>query len=97
MERVEQQAARWNADALGLASGVLALTVYAACALLIALWPAEVLVLLKLFFHGLNLEPLYQPSVSVAGAFVGGAVTFAASALLGWIFAGLYNRLAARG
>lgn len=85
-----------DARAVGLACGVTGITLYVACAVLVAVWPSGALALFNSLLHGIDLTALFQPGGGAGRFLLGALVSFIGGTALGGLFATVYNRLVTR-
>ena len=85
---------RLQTKKFGLAAAGTGAILYIACAVLVAIAPEFAVKSFAYLFHGITLETLATPDTMAAGRVLIGLIqVIIYTYLLGWIFAGLYNKL----
>lgn len=84
-----------NQNAVALAFGITTALVYAVCLAFIALFPLQATITVGNYFvHGIDISSIAAKNITLAKSLIGLVVVSISSAITGYVFALLYNRIA---
>lgn len=84
---------KFDIKALALTCGVFCVVLFLFCAFFIWIAPDFVFSVLNLLFHGIDLKPIYNPSINLNELIGGALLIFFASVIGAAIWGWLYNQL----
>ncbi len=82
-----------NQNAFALSCSIVCSAIYAVCAFFIWVFPQAALSFFNLFFHGIDLNGIYDPSVGLVRFILGLVVTFVSVYVVTALFVWMYNSL----
>jgi len=81
-----------NQNAAALSFGIITAIVYVACIIFVAIVPLETVIAVgNLFVHGIDISSIATKNITVARSVIGFIAVFLSSAVIGYVFAYLYN------
>ena len=84
-----------NAKRVALSLASVAAIVYVVCAILVAIFPTEIVNVFGSLFHGIDISKITRESVPLGSTILGLIEIFVLGLIVGWLFAKIYNSIKA--